>query len=142
MKVKLTELDQYAREFVKTLKESPNSSVATVLALYGDLGAGKTTLTQAISRELGISEDVTSPTFVIEKIYELEGQEPFSKLIHIDAYRLESAKELENLGWEDVTSDSRNLIIVEWAGNVEEILPENTKKLNLSVLDEETREII
>lgn len=142
MKVKLSELDEYAKGLVSELKESSTGDKATVLALVGNLGAGKTTLTQYISRELGIKEAVTSPTFVIEKIYELRNQDPFDKLIHIDAYRLENSKELENLGWNDITNDKNNIIIVEWAENVKDILPENTKTLNLSVIDDESREII
>ena len=142
MKIKLNELDGYAKGLVASLKEEMSAGKATVLALNGNLGAGKTTLTQYISKALGIITIVTSPTFTIEKIYELKNQDPFKKLIHIDAYRLENPKELENLGWDEIIKETGNLIVVEWANNVQDILPPNTKTLNLSYVDEEVREIV
>ncbi len=142
MKVQLNELEEYTKNLVSSLKKDGGDNGAIVLALVGDLGAGKTTLTQYISKELGVTEAVTSPTFVIEKVYELVDQAPFTKLIHIDAYRLDSSKELENLGWHAITRDNNNIIIVEWANNVEDILPANTKTLHMSYIGEESREII
>lgn len=142
MNVKLSELEAYVKDLIASLKSSSDGEKATVVALIGNLGAGKTTLTQQISKELGITETVTSPTFVIEKIYDLENQEPFGKLIHIDAYRLEDSRELVNLGWNDIIADDKNIIIVEWADNVADILPIGTKTLHLSVIDDETRKII
>ncbi len=87
--------------------------MATVVALSGELGAGKTTFAQGIALALGVTESVTSPTFVIEKIYQLDGQ-VFSRLIHIDAYRLNDPHELEVLGWKEIAADPANLIIIEW----------------------------
>lgn len=142
MKIKLNELDRYAKDLIASLKEEASPGKATVLALNGNLGAGKTTLTQYISRALGIITIVTSSTFTIEKIYELKNQDPFKKLIHIDAYRLENPNELENLGWDEIINEAGNLIVVEWANNVQDILPPNTKTLNLSYVDEEVREIV
>ncbi len=116
------------------------SAHATVVALQGDLGAGKTTFTQGIARALGVGESVTSPTFVIEKIYELTEQN-FTRLIHIDAYRLTDAHELEVLGWHEVVADPLNLIIVEWPEHVAALIPENAIHISFAGTGD-SREII
>ena len=85
----LEETQQLAHEWVNSLDTSRNE--ALVVGLYGNLGAGKTAFTQAVARELGIQEIVTSPTFVIEKIYPTSHPH-FARLIHIDAYRLEARR--------------------------------------------------
>ena len=125
-------IKQEAENFLHTL--TPQKT-ATVVGLYGDLGAGKTTFTKALAEALGVVGTVTSPTFVIEKIYTLEGQD-FSHLIHIDAYRLESSDELKKLGWDTIVGDPGNLIVVEWADKVEELLPEHTRKIHFKVVGE------
>lgn len=120
----LDEFQKITEDFVSLL--SPNSDKAKVLGLYGNLGAGKTTFTQATCRYLEISENITSPTFVIMKIYELTNKK-FTHLIHIDAYRLEKSEELLRLGWNEMISDPKNLILIEWPEKVEDIMPEHTK---------------
>jgi tRNA threonylcarbamoyladenosine biosynthesis protein TsaE len=114
------------------------SSSATVIALYGDLGAGKTTFTKAFAKAFGITEMVTSPTFVIEKIYALKDQ-PFDRLVHIDAYRLSGGEELKQIGWNDIVADPKNLIVIEWAERIEAKLPRGTIKIHFSVADHHTR---
>jgi len=122
-------------EFIATLK--PAQDRATLVTLSGELGAGKTTFVQAAAEALGVTDTVTSPTFVIEKIYLLEKQK-FSRLIHIDAYRLKSAHELEALGWKDLLADSHNLILIEWPERVAEIIPEDAIRVRIDI-DEDRR---
>ena len=134
----LEETKKIAGSFIASLLPHPDRAV--VVGLYGNLGAGKTTFTQCLARALGIEETVTSPTFVIEKIYELNGQK-FTHLIHIDAYRLEKSDELLHLGWRDIISDKNNLILVEWPERVADIMPEHVK-IYLKVMENESsREI-
>ena len=127
-----------AAELVRQL--SPRSTTATVVTLSGGLGAGKTTFAQGVAKALGVEEPVTSPTFVIQKIYELEGQQ-FSHLIHIDAYRLNppagGAHELEMLGWKELCADSGNLILVEWPENVAELIPEDAIRIRFDIHGDE-----
>ena len=135
----LAETEKIAREFLaKEIMKSENS--ATVIGLYGDLGSGKTAFTQAVAKCLGVKEAVTSPTFVIEKIYKLDHQN-FEHLIHIDAYRLRSGDELLHLGWEEIAKNPKNLIFIEWPEKVAEILPNDIKKIHFTFVDENTREI-
>ncbi|MCE5235872.1 MAG: tRNA (adenosine(37)-N6)-threonylcarbamoyltransferase complex ATPase subunit type 1 TsaE [Clostridiaceae bacterium] len=88
------------------------------LALYGDLGAGKTAFTRAVAKGLGI-RDVTSPTFTIVREHEGNG----IKLYHFDAYRLADADELYRIGFEDYLAQN-GIVAMEWCENVEDVLPE------------------
>ncbi len=136
----VSELPDIAEAILKDLKTSNDQ--ATVIGLYGDLGAGKTTLTQEIARQLGITQNVISPTYVIMKSYALPATKyDFKKLIHIDAYRLKDARELEVLGWQEIISDPKNLILVEWPERVEKSIPEDHHKIYLAHEEAETRSI-
>ena len=81
-KVLLSALPQLAAEVLKKLK---TKNTATVVALSGDLGAGKTTFVQALGKELGVTETMQSPTYVLMKKYEIKKALPFKTLVHIDA---------------------------------------------------------
>ena len=111
---------------------------AMVFALHGELGAGKTTFTQTLAKVLGVAEHVTSPTFVVMRIYPTGVSAPFSKLVHIDAYRIESLDELRVIGFEDLARDPENLICIEWAGRVEDVLPPDA--LHITFMQSDTPE--
>ncbi|HUO50410.1 MAG TPA: tRNA (adenosine(37)-N6)-threonylcarbamoyltransferase complex ATPase subunit type 1 TsaE [Candidatus Paceibacterota bacterium] len=127
------ELQEEAARFASRIV--PHASAATIIALSGELGAGKTTFTQGIAKALGVDESVTSPTFVIEKIYALHDQK-FARLIHVDAYRLESAHELEVLGWHEIASDAANLILIEWPEKVATLIPEGAIRIRFDIAGE------
>ena len=141
MQVKIRSLEDFnseAHRFARELK--PRKGGATIVALSGNLGAGKTTFVQQVAQEFGVEDQVNSPTFVIEKVYACtEG--PFVRLAHIDAYRLNGAHELEVLGWKELTAEEGNLIIIEWPENVAEAIPRNAMRVALVYLDENTREV-
>jgi len=113
---------------------------ATLVTLSGDLGAGKTTFVKGIAKALGITEHVTSPTFVIMKIYDLENQS-FARLVHMDAYRLKGRKHLKVLGWDELLQDPKNLIVVEWPEKIAEAIPRDAKRITFGYSDEDTRQI-
>lgn len=126
----------------------PLPAAATILALSGDLGSGKTAFVKALAAALGITETITSPTFVIEQIYMLPkgaasaAAAHFDRLIHIDAYRLEKASELERLGWAEIASDPKNIICLEWPENVSGLSHcSAVRRLQFRFVDENTREI-
>lgn len=131
-----------AREWLAELKKYPATGRALVVALLGDLGSGKTTFVQAVARLLGVEESLTSPTFVIEKFYPLPLGGVFNRLIHIDCYRLDSPSELQHLGWEEIITNESNLIMIEWADKVAELLPPDHLTVNFTFVDETVREII
>jgi tRNA threonylcarbamoyladenosine biosynthesis protein TsaE len=126
----LEELQEEARRFAAGL--SPAQDHATLVTLSGELGAGKTSFTQGMAQALGISETITSPTFVLEKSYALEDR-PFARMIHIDAYRLEGEKSLTPLGFEDLYADPASLIVLEWPELVASQLPKADHALTFSV---------
>ncbi|MFH0755465.1 MAG: tRNA (adenosine(37)-N6)-threonylcarbamoyltransferase complex ATPase subunit type 1 TsaE [bacterium] len=136
----LLDTEEIARDFMEKISMGIYET-ALVVGLYGDLGSGKTTFTQNVAKIFNIKEYITSPTFVIEKIYDIKYNN-FVKFIHIDAYRLDSAKELLILDWDKILSDSRNIIFIEWPEKVLEILPQNHAKVFFKFLNENEREII
>ena len=110
---------------------SPN----TVLAFRGDLGAGKTAFTRGLARGLGCTEQVTSPTYTIVNEY-LSGRIP---LFHFDMYRLQSADDLWDIGWEDYL-DRGGICAVEWSENVREAM-ENAVFITIEKIGEDSRRI-
>ncbi len=141
----MVELQKFSREFLQQIiKEKSKNQQATVVALSGDLGAGKTTFTQSLAKELEIVEVVTSPTFNLIKFYQIENQEVnsvFDRLVHMDAYRLESLSELNPLRLEEEFLKTENLICIEWAEKIKTVLPENTIYLDFLILENNEREI-
>ena len=107
-----------------------------VIALTGDLGAGKTTLTKAIARGLGIEETITSPTFTIVKEYR-SGRLP---LFHFDVYRIGDIDEMYELGYEEYFFGD-GLCVVEWADLIEELIPEEALRISIAYEQEEEERI-
>lgn len=120
----VAETAQIAAEFGAKLESKTEK--ATIVGFYGELGSGKTTFMKYLAESFGVKETIQSPTFVIEKIYELENK-PFQHLIHIDAYRIEKEDEMINLGWQEITSNPSNLICIEWPERIVGIMPPHTK---------------
>ena len=135
----LDELTEEAKTFLATIK--PAKGGATLVTLSGVLGAGKTALVKSVAKELGIVEDITSPTFVLEKIYSLPEGGVFKRLVHIDAYRLPEGANLAPLGFDELMQDSGNLILLEWPEQAFGHLPEPTAKITLSPNADGTRTI-
>jgi tRNA threonylcarbamoyladenosine biosynthesis protein TsaE len=116
MIIELAHIDAFTKEILTRIHKKEKG--AYVVFLSGDLGSGKTTTTKSIAKNLGIQEDITSPTFVILKRYEI-GEEfldtvNFKNLIHIDAYRLKNYEELRRIKFEEYMKDANNLILIEW----------------------------
>lgn len=126
----LEALTKEAQVFTKKL--TPRARGATLITLSGELGAGKTSFTQGIAAALGVVGAVTSPTFVLEKVYTLYNA-PFSKLIHIDAYRLSGGEELRALGFDELMGDASNLVVLEWPEKVSDLLPAPAHRITLTV---------
>jgi tRNA threonylcarbamoyladenosine biosynthesis protein TsaE len=114
----------------------------TLVTLSGDLGAGKTTLTQGILEALGAEKPYTSPTFVIMKEYTLPRatESGIVRIYHVDTYRIEE-RDLEHLGFEEWCSDPHGLVILEWPDRVAELLPVKRVDITLIQKSESEREI-
>jgi len=125
---------ELTEEALRTWGEALGASVApgTILALEGDLGAGKTTLAQAIARGWGVSIEVTSPTYAIVHEY----TSPRGPLHHLDLYRLERPEQLAQIGWDEILR-TRGLVIIEWAERAGDSLPRDIQRIRLAHLGAE-----
>ena len=133
------ETQKIARELLKNI--APSQSGAVILAMEGDLGAGKTTFIQALGRALGVKGKVLSPTFVIIKHFNILTFKHFSDFYHFDCYRLEDPKEILALGFEEIIKDPKNLVAIEWAEKIKKILPKDAIWLKFKHLGEDKRKI-
>lgn len=110
-----------------------------VIGLIGELGTGKTTFTQHLAEALGVEEHVTSPTFTIMQIYEVDAK-PITRLVHIDAYRLAGTSDLHALGAEEHFSNPNTVTVIEWADRVRELVPPHSLLLHFTH-DQTTRTV-
>lgn len=127
----LESLPQAACEFMKQMGNF------TVYAFYGQMGAGKTTFINALCRELGVESDPTnSPSFAI--INEYRSDTTAELIYHFDCYRLEKEEEAEDIGAEDYF-DSGALCFIEWPERIENLLPDDTVRVDITVHDDISR---
>ncbi|OGG86694.1 tRNA (adenosine(37)-N6)-threonylcarbamoyltransferase complex ATPase subunit type 1 TsaE [Candidatus Kuenenbacteria bacterium RIFCSPHIGHO2_02_FULL_39_13] len=130
----------FGKKFVAQLK------AGTIIGLVGKLGAGKTQFVKGLAQGLGIKNNITSPTFVLLKTYNLPARHRCAQalaggqlttndlqLIHVDCYRLSSPEELADIGWRELVSDKNNIIVVEWADKIRKIMPKNTIWIKFSI---------
>ena len=126
----LSDLDRAAEDFLAAIGDN------RLIAFYAPMGAGKTTFTTAICHELGVSDDaVSSPTFAIVNEYRASNGE---SVYHFDFYRIEKESEALDIGLYDYL-DSGCLCLMEWPENIEDLLPEETLKVSISVLEDGSR---
>ena len=125
-------LQKAAREFLEAVGDN------RIIAFYGQMGAGKTTFITALCRELGVSEAVTSPTFTIVNEYLDGGGE---SVFHFDFYRIKRLTEAVDIGLFEYF-DSGCFCLMEWPEMIEELLPEETLKVQILVEDEKTRMLV
>jgi tRNA threonylcarbamoyladenosine biosynthesis protein TsaE len=130
----------FAKKFAKTLRGGE------LLALFGELGAGKTVFAKGLAKGFGIKSRVQSPTFLLMKIYSvspLTGKGYIKYLCHVDAYRLSGAGELEEIGLLDWLGRSDTVTVIEWADKVPEILRgRKVIKIKMDLGNEEDERII
>ncbi len=129
-RVALYELSYFVRNVLAMLVMAQHKETATLVALVGNLGSGKTTFVQTLAGELGVRDVVQSPTYVLMKSYPLElshngneSNKKFTKLVHIDAYRLENPEEFAALKPEQFLQDPATLVVVEWPEKLGDKLP-------------------
>lgn len=125
------ETQAISRKFAEELK------TGDVVALYGDLGGGKTTFVQELAKELGIKKRIISPTFIIVRSYGLG----VGGFYHIDLYRIESEKDLKGLGIEEIINNKNNIVAIEWAEKLGKGLPKKRWDIRFEYLGEDKRKI-
>ena len=135
MEIKIQSLDQIheaAKEFIAAMGEN------TVFALYGKMGAGKTTFVKAVCEELGVTDVITSPTFAI--VNEYRSEDTAELIYHFDFYRINKLEEVYDMGYEDYFY-SGALCFIEWPELVEELLPGYTIKVSIEEQKDGTRTV-
>ena len=128
----LDTIQESAKEFVRQMGDD------TVFAFYGKMGAGKTTFIKALCKELGVEDEVNSPTFAI--INEYRSQTTAELIYHFDFYRIKKLEEVYDLGYEDYFY-SGALCFIEWPELVEELLPLDAKKVTITENSDGSRTI-
>lgn len=124
-----------------------------ILALFGNLGSGKTTFTQGLAKGLGITKKITSPTFTILHSHIIpsinlppllkgdRGISPQYYFYHIDLYRINNENDVNDLGLIEIINDPQNIVVIEWPEKIKKILPDNIIKIYFEYLDENKRKI-
>lgn len=116
----------------KIIRAKKINKTALIVALKGDLGAGKTTFAQGFLRGLGVKSKITSPTFVLIKTYNLQPatyNKKFEKASHVDCYRIKNVREIIDLDFKKIISNSQNIVLIEWPEHISKILPK--KRINI-----------
>jgi len=111
-----------------------------VIALSGELGSGKTTFVKGLARGLGAKGRIISPSFVLIRQYSVYHHR-YTKLYHIDLYRLEKKEEFQGLGLEEIINNPYNIVVIEWAEKIKEILPKKTLWVKFQYQDKNKRKI-
>ena len=123
----------------KALAKKLAPKLSGVIALTGDLGAGKTTFVQGFAGGLKIKDKIISPTFVLVRIHKIPKSK--SQLFHIDLYRLENIEQQSSFGLEEIVQNPENLVLIEWAEKIKKLLPKNTTWIKFENIDENQRKI-
>lgn len=138
----LEQTKDIAKSFLDDLINKNNiKSGPIIVELVGDLGAGKTTFMKGVGEYFQIKETVISPTFLIQRNYDIPEGFPFKKLVHIDAYRIEDHKELDTIDWKTYSNDKDNIIFIEWSNNLKQKLPANSVIIEFFHENETSRKI-
>lgn len=133
----MKQLREFAQQILVVVSEQKTETQATLIILSGNLGTGKTTFTQEFAKLLGITDSVSSPTYVIEQRYSILEHEQFTELVHIDAYRLENKDDPQKIGLDLALSDPKKLILIEWPQKIESFLEKYTK-ISISLENKQT----
>ena len=122
---------EFARKIAKSIKRGKT------IALYGNLGSGKTTFVQGLAKALGIRQRIISPTFIIIRSHKLKTNKTF---YHIDLYRM-GKTDLNSLGLKEIFLEKDAIVVIEWAEKIENLLPADTLKIRFETISENERKL-
>lgn len=136
MKTYITHSEKETRYLAKKIAKKITHGV---VALTGELGAGKTTFAQGFAEGLGIKDKIISPTFVLIRQHKIPKLQKI--LYHIDLYRLADDKDLKGLGLKEILQDQNNVVLIEWAEKAKSFLPKETLWISFQYIDGQKRSI-
>jgi tRNA threonylcarbamoyladenosine biosynthesis protein TsaE len=139
----LQETRKFARDLALALTKFVIKDQGLILALEGELGAGKTAFVQGFAKALKIKEKIFSPTFLLMRKFSLPSKNSvfFKNFYHLDCYRLQKASELEKLGAVEVLKNPQNIVLIEWPNRIKSILPSKVLWLKFKILKPNQRKI-
>lgn len=126
-----SETQELAKDFAKKLKGDE------VIALYGNLGSGKTTFVQGLAKNLGVKERIISPTFIIIREHKFNNK----KFYHVDLYRVQKLSELKELELEEILNSKGRIVAIEWAEKIKDLLPGKRIEIYFENISENERKI-
>lgn len=121
------------------IRKEGTATQATALCLYGELGSGKTTFVQGFAKAFGLTQRLLSPTFIIVRRYNIS--KIFRSLIHIDLYRMNTTKDIQEIGLTEMLADPSAIILIEWADRIGSHLPQKRIDIRFSVLEDGKRKV-
>jgi tRNA threonylcarbamoyladenosine biosynthesis protein TsaE len=152
--------ESLAKEIRQLANKTGVKKKAVVLELQGNLGSGKTTFLQGFAKGLGVGDKITSPTFVIYKKFKIKNKKlknktinqksKFTSFYHFDCYRIQKQKEILDLGFKEIISNSENIVAVEWPEKIKNFLPKSAIIIKFNFFysepkikaDEKTRKLV
>ena len=147
----LSESEQDTKQIAQTIMQKlilKHPQGPLFVGLVGDLGAGKTAFVKGVSEFFSISETISSPTFVIQKIYPISSvnqhmkHHSFQKLVHMDLYRLEDETKLQTIRWEEYKNNPGNILCVEWPNQIWANAPSDMVEITMKHREDNKREIV
>ena len=132
--------EKLAKEVLALRRARGENNSAVVLGLSGNLGGGKTTFLQGFAKGLGIKEKILSPTFVIQKKFQITNSK-FTNFYHIDYYRLKNEKDILELGLKEIMKNPENIVAIEWPEKIKKALPKYVIMAEFKFIDKNKREI-
>jgi len=117
-----------AKRFLKLRQKK-----ALIIGLTGELGSGKTVFVQGFAQGMGVRGKIVSPTFILMRRH--------ANFYHFDCYRIKKPKEILDLGWREIISNSQNIVLIEWAEKIKKILPKKYIKIKFEHVDRNKRKI-
>ena len=133
-----SETQKWSERFAKKLRGGD------MVALYGELGSGKTTFVQGLARGLGVKRHIISPTFIIVRKYGMgimNHESGIKSFYHVDLYRIENKNDLQGLGLEEIMKDKHSIVAIEWAEKVGELLPKTRWDIQFAYVSESRRRV-
>ncbi|MBU0546866.1 tRNA (adenosine(37)-N6)-threonylcarbamoyltransferase complex ATPase subunit type 1 TsaE [Patescibacteria group bacterium] len=135
------ETKRIASEMARQILSCKPKKKAFLIGLVGDLGGGKTTFTQGLAKGLGVKDKILSPTFVIMKKFKIKHPR-FQYFYHFDCYRFLKNKDILDLDFKKIINNPGNIVAMEWADKIKNVLPKTTTWINFDFVDNKKRKIM
>ena len=129
---------EFAQGIAEKAKKGSAGKNASVIALAGELGAGKTFFVKAFAESFGLKRNMPSPTFLIVRNYPLKNGLAYERFFHLDLYRLEKEAELSAVGFREIIENPKHIVLIEWADRFPQLIPKDAVWIHIEHGTEKT----